>query len=424
MREVNKEILKWISSGEMEKDILKFFGEEVETLSLWGGEPTVNLIPFADRLKEIKKTLPKFNKISFSTNISTKSLSENIIYLMEKSNEIFLEDAEFSLDIQFSLDGPSDFNDCARIGSYSNEIVENIDTVLKEANKLEMKNNIFFSAKATHSKENIKRLSEYSELFSYFSFFDKAYEKWSESFDRYPNRAHTITLVYPGKYTKEDGENYLRLLKNLEKIKKIKWKKINSFENQLEERVFQAFITIDRKNFRPFKGEFFSSFNCSAGDGFLGLSYDGKLHICQGSFFLDEGAIEEIESKKLSTVFEESLGYSFKNYYKYIKNIAVVEGEDRLSYLRFLSGLEKFRQGVNLRFQYAKIMIPLLVASGDILDKYLQEKEADILSLIFTIGSFSCPSANIWEFGSYWVQELSVMKLLGNGVLDFILKGE
>ena len=57
---------------------------------------------------------------------------------------MFVEKEDFKVSIQFSLDGPSDFNDCARIGSYSNEIVENISIVLAEAEKLEMKNNIIF----------------------------------------------------------------------------------------------------------------------------------------------------------------------------------------------------------------------------------------------------------------------------------------
>lgn len=35
--ETNKKIIKWISSGEMEEDILRYYGEDMESMCLWGG---------------------------------------------------------------------------------------------------------------------------------------------------------------------------------------------------------------------------------------------------------------------------------------------------------------------------------------------------------------------------------------------------
>lgn len=423
MRNINEEILEWINSGRLEKDILRIFGDKVKILSLWGGEPTVNLIPFANRLKDIKKVLPEFREVFFSTNISTKKVAENIIYFLKKCNEIFIEKKEFKVSIQFSLDGPSDFNDCARIGSYSSEIVDNISIVLAEAEKLEMKNNIIFSGKATHSKENIQKLSNYDELLKYFKFFDDAYDKWSGITDIYPKGAHNITLVSPGNYTKEDGEAYLKILKNIEKLKKLEWKKINNFSNQLESRILNCVDSTNRKNFRALNREFIGSFNCSAGDGFLGLSYDGNIHVCQSSFFIDEKAVEEIEKRDLISDFEKNQGYSFRNFDKFIKNKAVINfDENELGYLRLINNLKSFREGMSLRIQYYKSMIPILVATGDILEKYKDSEETDILAYISAVGGFSCPTANIWEFGSYWIFNLSILKLLGNGVLDSVLK--
>lgn len=420
---VNKEILEWITSGKMEKDVEEIFGNEIETFALWGGEPTVNFKAIADRLTIMKERFPNFREISFSTNISTKKVANDIIYLAEKSNEIYKQYNDFKLDIQFSLDGPSDFNDCARIGSYSDEIVENMSYVFENLKGLEIIENIEFNAKSTHSKDNIQKLSNFDNLFNYFKFFDDSYEKWSNIIDNYPKGGHSITLVSPGNYTKEDGVAYLNILENIEKLKTMNWKKIDNFSGQLENRVFETMNNLIRKKFRHFSGEFIGSYNCGAGDGFLGLSHDGKIHVCQSSFFLDEKAIDVIKTKKLVTDFEENQGYSFTNYDKFIKDTAVINyKKEYLSSIRLLNNIEKYRNGIAFRIQYFKSMIPILVANGDILEKYSNEKDKEILAMFSMMSGVVCPSSNIWEYGSFWVNNLSYVKLLGNGALDFILE--
>ena len=425
MNGVNKEIQGWISSGKMEEDIEKEFGSDVEIFALWGGEPSMNLPELGDRLFKIKERFPHFRSVMFSTNISTRHLKDNVLDFIRKADEFRSQGNEFSLEIQFSLDGPSDFNDVARIGSNANDIVDNIRDLLREVNGLEINKYIQFSSKATHSAENIARLKERDVLIQYYTFFDEAYEKWDAVNKNYPRNAHLISFVYPGNYVKEDGENLLQLLHVTEELNNLEWKHIRSFTNQLDGRLLSIKPTLDRKRFRNYSGEFINAMNCSAGAGFIGLSHDGSRHLCQGSFFFDKGARDEIEKKDLIFEFEKTQGFSFRNFDDYIKNKGVVETGEDLQYLRFLNNIEQFRSTPQFRLQYFLSIIPLMASAGMILEKYKDVKEAEILAAVCLVGGNACPSSNLWEFGSYWVSSIAILSLLGNGVVDYVLgKGE
>ena len=77
---------------------------------------------------------------------------------------------------------------------------------------------------------------------------------------------------------------------------------------------------------------------------------------------------------------------------------------------------------MHFRHHVNEIMIRQLAMSGLIDEKYMRDGlDLDMFSMIMTMGGFSCVANNVWETGTVWTQSLSVIKLIGNGVLDYMM---
>lgn len=426
MKRINKEIRGWIKSGKMLEDMKYVHGEELKVFALWGGEPTFNLDLLTDQLPEFFKAFPKLEAIDFSTNISTKLIVGNIKLFIKGVHDINVESKrKVKIKIQLSLDGPSDLNNCNRVGSKSDKTVEQMTELIRFLVEGKYSNEeVELRGKSTQTMDSIRKLTDVKELISYFDFYDKVYGEWSKITRLYP-RIHAITYVYPGRYTKEDGEDLLKFLKVLyesDELYEYPFKYIKDFKEQLFHKWVGMYNTVDRKKYRVYGGEFEHGTACSVGGGDFGMGYDGNFHICQGTFFFDDQVMKEIESKDMVHEFEKTQGYSFRNFDNYIKDKWIFPYRNLLRTYRALFLLENYNKGLHFRHHANEIMIRQLAMSGLVDKKYMRDGlDLDMFSMIMTMGGFSCVANNVWETGTVWTQSLSVIKLIGNGVLDYMM---
>lgn len=428
MSEVNKKIIDWISSGRMEDDILEYYGENVKCLSLWGGEPSINLPYLVDRLESIYDRFPNLEDISYSTNISTPQLARNTQSLIEKVAFLNRDrDRKVRVGVQFSIDGIPEINDYNRIGCSAESIMENIDSLLAELEKFKKSNGIDslrlrFSFKGTHSTDSLKWLCEGDNLERHYKYFDDWYAKWDEKYKYYPRGGEFITFVYPGNFTQEDGQRLCDLTKKLySKEFQSKFKMIKMFEHQISSRIRDGIRQTKRGYYRDFKGEYVSCSSCSAGRSCLGISYDKKIHLCQSTYFFSEEVMDYIEKNNLVSEFEEKQGFSFRNFGNYAKDFMAVDADNPLEVYRLLTVTNGFVNGLATRSQYYRIVLNELAMANQISDVYKDERQQDLAMSFLISASGPCPANNIFEYGSIWVTNPSVYRLMFNGVFEFVM---
>ena len=425
MREVNNKIIEWLDSGKMEDDVEKYIGKDIECLALWGGEPSLNLPHLVPRLRGIYERFPKFNSISFSTNIAKKFQANNIIQLIDTVKDLNEElNRRVNVDIQFSIDGPPEVNDKDRIGSKAVEILNNIETIL-EHTKGYCSSLVRYHFKGTQSADTFRWMVQPNEIYGtnleyYYRFFDGYLAKWRDKGYTLPAGLGSITLVCPGHYTQEDGKIYRQIcsILNSKEWREKNWEVICDFETQTTTRIAATIRNLKRGVRRVWKGELLSNCSCSAGRSCAGLSYDGKYHWCQSTFFFDENTRKYLEESGMLTDFEKSQGYSFRNFDNYIKDYEVVSYEDNLKLARSLSNMNLFWNNISMRLQYVRMQIDVLAQAGQISPIFLEDNWANMATAYFIFGGNECPADNVWEFGSLFVRDNSHMKLILNGVFE------
>lgn len=428
MKRINDMIIEWIDSGKMIEDMKYIHGDQLIHIALWGGEPVINFNHIIPIIGKLFDEFPKLETFSFSTNIASENLVRLIkeFYLTVKA-EAEKRNRNHIVKVQTSLDGPSEVNNCNRVGSFSSKIVENILEVFRflVAEKVNV-DNFSIHGKATMTMDNIRKFYQSPvELSNYFKFFDDMYSKINETCKVFPRTFHAISYAYPGQYTKEDGElftKFLDLLYNKSFLFAKDLKFINDFTEQTFAKINGMLKHINRVRNRDYIGEFQAGSSCSAGRGDFGLGYNSMAHICQGTFFFDEKVMSEINDQNLITEFEEYQGYSFRNFDNFLKEKWIIPIKDDLKIARFQHNLSTFHKSIKFRYWYNYSILKELAMSGQILEKYIKDNvDFKILNMILTSGEFSCITNNIWESGSIFHGPVSIMKLLGNGAADFIL---
>jgi len=125
---INQSIIKAIENGDYLKYIEKLFGNKLESLSLWGTEPTLNIpvmikYNFFDDLFRLE---PNLNSISLSTNLISNynrlyQFYEHINQLAIKYNK-----PNFKIDVQLSIDGHKPITDKNRGQNMTEKILDTL----------------------------------------------------------------------------------------------------------------------------------------------------------------------------------------------------------------------------------------------------------------------------------------------------------
>lgn len=431
MSSVNKKIVNWIESGDMEDDIEKYIGKNVESFSLWGGEPSINLPHLINRLPYIYDRFPKLNSIFYSTNISTRKLAQNSIDLVNeitRLNEVYRKygRSPLKVNIQISIDGPPEVNDPGRIGSSALDILDNVTYLLQELNKIPKENRHFtINGKSTMSADTIRWFMQDNDKYGtnleyHFRFFDEYHYKWSQFCDFYPILGG-ITLVYPGNYTQEDGKIYSEMTKVLlsKEFREKDWKIIPNLGTQTYSRIVNSYSILNNTRFKTNSYELMSNCSCSAGRSCAGISYDRKFHWCQSTYFFDDEVNSKIVENNLISEFEKSYGFSFKNFNNYVKDVEVVSYNDDLKLARSLNLTDKFWTNSSTRLQYFDMIIRELAIAGQIDECFLDKDWRNLAIAYLLYGGNECPADNTWEHGSPYIRNTSHMKLMFNGAFQY-----
>ena len=399
IKNIHKEIIEKIKSGQFLDDLYDMFGEDLEGISHWGTEPSLTFKYFVDFYNKAVEVFPRLKEVKFSSNFMTnpKQIVEFINNLPEK----------LAVDMQMSLDGPEDITDKNRKLGSTSTIIKNMKYVIAELSKTNRKVKAHF--KPTLAQEDLEYFSKLENLKEYYDFFDNLIGEFEIGKNINFSRSVDLTIQVPGDYKKEDGLLFTKIYENQLYLREhVEYKNITPPNSNYFYRIVR---------FLKFPYEFYSKhtmFTCSAGDSCFGIGENktNLLHYCHRSFYSrHQDYLESCKEKGIlpKRLYEDAVG-------KYI-----LSGEhDNYDLIKYLFTSRSYHDFfINLEsISYGLILF--LVRNKSISKIYLDPQMAKILTFLVT--TTDCFMGARALHGTSFVPNLGLFLLFGNGFGELLVK--
>lgn len=356
----------------------------IQTLTLWGGEPSLGFEEFINRWDEVEEAFPNLKEIKTSTNQVNPDLVLEFCAFISKVRP------DIKIGIQLSDD--SIFNYTNR-GIYSEFLAECTKKIVENVpDNIE----ISFSWKPTVTKNNLPIL-EY-ELGSYVEHFSNIYKNLKLKDNVIFPPVLGLTLDVPGNYTVRDGLHFKNIVKQVTNYQDNILEVTTAYHGRLRRLLdFGINFAINHR-----------TFICSAGDTSLEVDRSGEFHFCHESYFFRNSEYinevvsmntKEAEYIKKNTIFTFPVGNEL-NLYAY----------------------RAFQDFYNPKVSYCQFALHQLAKDGQVLGKYADLNMSQLLSL-FLVTECYCPAQAYLGTGSWHIIPDSLMLIFGNGAFDEIVKG-
>ncbi len=223
------------------------------------------------------------------------------------------------------------------------------------------------------------------------------------------NPAADPTIVYPGRYTKEDGLNYKKYVENFFNLKN---------EKEYKYAVFHApymsyFTEVVKFMDYIFTGNGQSS--CSAGRSQLAISDKNDLLFCHRMFYMNE---PEVYEDIFEPFFDGNVCYSGSEFGRH-QLLQKFVANDLLKLASVLTVSRGFNDYQGHKMNCAYTMIKEMAKCGQISKIFLENEEYCLLFTMFLLKR-SCPVEAIVTTGSMHLSPTSFYRIFGNGVFELI----
>lgn len=407
MASLNRDIRQSLEDGSFINNIklkLDSIKNQVDSLALWGAEPTINGKYFAQFIDELLDFFPNAKSLMFSTNAL---LGAEVLYnqflepLMKKVEQI---QRPFRFDLQLSLDGPEAINDASRhIGATKNTL-NTLYYLIEMMPQTHDYLTLELSTKPTLDISFMKEMVDggLEKFYEYFSFGEEVQKKaYTLIGDKTCVRARvsvTPTLVDPGFYTKEDGKIFASWLKMLMHVNQ------NNWTHRQGPLFFQPLGGIENILFSPnILAEGYNSLSCSAGKNNITIDYKGTIYTCNRLCRND--ALTDEHKYKIPM----------------ISNSTIDDPTDQ-KWLKRTWATQAFHRNFLSRFQFANLIIIPMAAAGQIDNKYFRDENARLLLFAATISLYCHVGAEEDYTSNIFIPPTSYFRLLGNGALEELMR--
>jgi len=379
------------------KKAKKWFSE-VRYLTIWGAEPAFGLLKISDIIKEGDY---KFNEIYFATNmtVSPKIYLQALKAFVGKTKRVRL---------QVSLDGYKEMHERTRGRGTWDKIVNNTVELIKLVNDIPTDYELLVKFNTVMDSQSIAWLAEDLErLDRWYQFFDE-FVRQLQDISTNPKvrigKPLSPNIAVPGKYTKQDGENFAEVVKGM-------------INNGYTFGQFYRFVELLKK-----PGDIIRKANignASCGAIFGGLGWDrGTLHPCHRTFWLqDDEYVEDIVKNYEDWWTSRADLGTIQN----VRRFIVPDNDEyKIKRLVYTLGATQISPQLNINYSYAMIK---MLAKANLINKVYMEKDwlARLLALYVPI-SLRCMAENLIVTGSVHVSPASYFKLLGNGAFELLVE--
>ncbi|MHA1286145.1 MAG: hypothetical protein ACTSPB_01955 [Candidatus Thorarchaeota archaeon] len=394
-----------LKTGEFISSLFTIYGEDLETLGLWGAEPTLTLRYIEPHLSNLFSRFPKLKVISFSTNLMTPpELLLDFIKALSKQRKCKLK-------VQISLDGPDFITDVNRVKGASKKIPEHFNQLILGLNPLELNQlEVEFKIKATLTISNVRLFNEsvdrIKQYFDYFEDIEKDFRQLNGNDKVRFTNSCSPTMCVPGRYTSEDGKEFALFLKNLRKL---------GYKSTYSHRLDRLF---------KFQGELFTKpqmFTCSGGRSNAGLGIKNDLHICHRTFFLNHGQyLQSILSQDKMKNWDVSLFEQGK--IGLVNDRFIVDSKSKDEKIRWQYVMRNYHDFTRFKDGYVIAMLKELALCGQADEVYLKDNNLCMMFAVFMNSVNSCPMENLLNTGCIYFTPVSLLRLWANGAFQELLR--
>ncbi len=392
----------------------KFSISQLESIGLWGGEPSMG---FKD-LKDVNTLFtrhPSIKSITTSTNL-TSVIGHK--YLLTELNKTAKQvGRKITFDVQVSIDGTEEATNKNRGKNVYKSIMINLDKIIEIGSKLE---NIELALypKSTNVADDYEGFAkDRSKLYDYIKSFDgldKYFQEKVKDIKNINGGFKTLpTLALPGDYTKQDGIYFAKYHETLEEVIKTDFPSWNNMRDQYYIRL----LNLIKNSVHIYRNDGNRMFSCSAGKSMMALDPDGSQHGCHGSFWYNYEEYLETTSGQVDWCAGERILEFDKNRF-WEANKALISGyrdEYNESRLNFIT--QSFVYHLNNYVNVTYGTIKALVIAGQINPIFKNDDWAKIFSVFISLSS-SCWYNNYMVTGSLSVTPLSIYRMYGNGMFE------
>lgn len=408
MATLNREIRTALEDGSFVEAIKKTMSSrryELENISLWGAEPTLNAKFFKDFIYDLFDYFPNVTSVMFSTNAL---LGADVLY--NNFVEPLYEYAEnnrrpITFDLQLSLDGPPEFNDESRHPGATQNTIDTCLALLKKApptaNFYKMK--IF--SKATLDISYMELMVERGiECFNwYYQFFNSVQEQAEEARgDKHYihlGMNGTPTVVDPGYHTIDNGKTFAKWIAHLQYVDRTKLPTYRG--SPLFYQLVSGFETFLQEQTNPIANQF-NCYSCSASKNNITIDHKGNLYtcnrLCRNSALSDE--------------------LKFKHAMRAGTNINVSDK----TWLKRTWGSQLFHHDLmSRRYLFDQLAITMAL-SGQIMEKYAYDDEARTF-LFCCLGGVMCHIGAEEDYTQNpHLLPASYFRFFGNGAVEEMIR--
>lgn len=437
---IAQEVKNALKSGKYLQNILDFIEEydidktKITKFDLWGQEPTLTMNEIAEAFPSFYKEFPNIKYCFFSTN--SVAFYDRIINYIKKVDETVTKPTVFT--IQFSFDG-TDITEKSR-GIDPNIILNNIEKLFKELNKINLKNvTVDCHFHNVITVELIKKLlKDNKEFFNYFEDLDNIINRYLNIIENPKVELlpyFSPGLINPHNASKEDGkaladfykkclyyqpkptdvweslvymfENPLHMIKDCHDLRQ------NTVEGAIEKSAYYELI--DEEIEGSFISHLSHALSCGWGEGNLSIRYDGTLMHCHNVLF--GMTQEELEYKNKESLRHRIQSQLLKhNYYPNLK--------DEKAFDNFNLFYERAWLNHNSNFLYSfdKIInYMLLLSECNQISSYYKTDIDKLLRHAFILTSvLPCWDNNLMETGSGYGRTAGHVRFYCNGFIEYI----
>lgn len=399
MKEYNDALRNSIIEGKFQNRIIDIFEnskESISSLSLWGGEPTVNSDLFEKFINPIFDYFSNIEELMISTNAKMEFKKGLYPFFHSLKKYCDKNKRKINFTVQFSLDGPEWISEKTRSEEQIvAKILDNIhESVLYAAENCDEYFSLTFIFKPTISSLWWEYILENNLLKEWFLFFNNIQKKYMPYQQKNSNFELSLTpeptLVIPDNFTKKDGIIYARWIKECIKIEK------SGILDEYRMPTVRRYINVwmDAIGAPEFSK---NRLKCSAGLTTYSVNYLGEIMACHRNY--DNYSMGEERERFL----KNELFNPKKNNY-------------RIDYItEIYQTSHKFKEAV------LQSEIAALVSSGEIDKKYLKPEYLKILYVF--LGALVCPYGEYAAgTGDIYLITLGYIRLLCNGALEELIK--
>ena len=285
MASYNREIRAALEDGSFAMNIKRVMESkryDLENISLWGAEPTINYPFFRTFINEMLDYFPNIKTVMFSTNalLGADCIYSNFfVPLLEyaENNQRCLE-----FELQLSLDGPEEFNDDSRHPGATKTTLETLYNMIDKFPVESKYLSLLIQTKTTLDVSYMKIMNQRGiDCFNwYYQFFNDLEMECHERAQGKPNLklyiAGTPTLVDPGYHTIDDGRAFTQWLRYLYQVDR---SKLPVYDGQplFNQGIHSAIQFLSCDNVIS---ESFNRWSCSSGKNNVTVDKDGNIFAC------------------------------------------------------------------------------------------------------------------------------------------------